>query len=553
MKAFVFGALLFQTLNAQVSDDTSATPDVPGTDIFDAATPAPLITPGPDAPSEAELLSSEADAGVGVGVDAAATAQVDATASVDAVASAATVVADGLDDLASVISSVVSPEASLPVGTADVIVDVSTLDTSSEAEPTPTLDDFTFPSAEVSAGAGLDAADATATDDFVVGSEPTPDAFASAPDFGANASATAGAGVDAAAASDEPVSPIPDATAGDAEATDLPGDGSGLAGAPPQPGVTTESRTITPNATESVGALADEPVVTPGPVSGGSTGGAVAAQDYNDNGVYIGGDTGDYDGQDYGYNTEEDDEDCPAYCYDSGNETDPGVYSEDDPTDGNGPARRRALGARQEPTSGGFAAFDWPDDEDEEDDDVPDWAKGDSPSSQMYDPKAPCPAKCYRPKPTSPSPRPTLTRTRRPRPTSRPWTRPPPPPPEPTTFATQTRTRRPPPPPPMTSILTSDLDWTGATLAGVCPKTCNPFNPSLNKCDVTTSCTASGGTNYYCACRAGFKASAWNAKDFSKQFHVDGLPYVFVAPGVVCDKPCDDQTCSDVLTRPKCK
>jgi len=95
-------------------------------------------------------------------------------------------------------------------------------------------------------------------------------------------------------------------------------------------------------------------------------------------------------------------------------------------------------------------------------------------------------------------------------------------------------------------------DYTGDTLAGICPKTCKPDDPAQNFCDITTSCTTTGGSKYYCACRAGYMASAWNAKDFSKQFHVDGQPYVYVAPGVVCDQVCDDQTCTAVLTRPAC-
>ncbi|KAF1941064.1 hypothetical protein EJ02DRAFT_435100 [Clathrospora elynae] len=71
MKAFVFGALLVQTLDAQVTDDVAATPDVTPTNEF-AVTPTPLLTPGPNEPSETEL-SSEADAGIG-GPGVAATA-----------------------------------------------------------------------------------------------------------------------------------------------------------------------------------------------------------------------------------------------------------------------------------------------------------------------------------------------------------------------------------------------------------------------------------------------------------------------------------------------
>ncbi|KAJ4377924.1 hypothetical protein N0V83_000754 [Neocucurbitaria cava] len=490
MKAFVLGALLLQTLNAQTTDTTI--PDATGTETFEPTTPAPLIIPGPDAPSEAELLSSESDAALGAGAGADVTAQVAATASADNLASAVTAVAEGFSDLASALTSVVA-EASLPIGTADVILDVS-----SSAAATPTADDFVVAPAA------------------------------------ADVSATAGAGVNAAAA-------------------------------PPQPGVTSDTSTAA-TATNSVDALADEPVASPDSASGTGDGGFEAAAFDPATGAYLGGDAGTYDGQDYpGDNTGADDTnydgqdypdapyngndndyndpDCPAFCYDSDYDTNNNAYPEDTPDPVN-PARR-AVRARQQPASGGFAAFNWPDNDD-------------GPSAAAYNPQDPCPRSCYGPTTTL---RPTYTRTRRPRPTRRPWTtwQPattttfrPRPPPFPTTMATSPR-----PAPPYvqsyTSVLTSDVDWTGATLAGVCPKTCDPFNPALNKCDSTTSCSTSGGTNYYCACRAGFMASGWNAKDFSKQFIVPGQPYVYVAPGVACDQPCADPSCGEVLTRPACK
>ncbi|KAF2826970.1 hypothetical protein CC86DRAFT_370068 [Ophiobolus disseminans] len=48
-----------------------------------------------------------------------------------------------------------------------------------------------------------------------------------------------------------------------------------------------------------------------------------------------------------------------------------------------------------------------------------------------------------------------------------------------------------------------DKDWTGDTLATICPTSCNPFYPQFNMCDITTSCTTTGSAHYYCACRAG--------------------------------------------------
>jgi hypothetical protein len=91
------------------------------------------------------------------------------------------------------------------------------------------------------------------------------------------------------------------------------------------------------------------------------------------------------------------------------------------------------------------------------------------------------------------------------------------------------------------------------TLAGVCPATCNPTDPLANKCDITTSCTTTGNGKYYCACRAGFRAGTWNVQDFTKQFKFASQPYVYTAPGVVCDKVCEDQTCTEVGLRPQCQ
>lgn len=126
---------------------------------------------------------------------------------------------------------------------------------------------------------------------------------------------------------------------------------------------------------------------------------------------------------------------------------------------------------------------------------------------------------------------------------------------EPTTLVTQ---YQPQPYPEETGYPSSDPgspagDYTGETLDTICPNTCNPFNPAENFCDITTGCTTTGGSKYYCACRAGFRADDFNAKDFSKQFKVAGQPYVYLAVHTTCNTPCSDQTCSEVLERTQCK
>ncbi|ETN38872.1 uncharacterized protein HMPREF1541_06913 [Cyphellophora europaea CBS 101466] len=70
--------------------------------------------------------------------------------------------------------------------------------------------------------------------------------------------------------------------------------------------------------------------------------------------------------------------------------------------------------------------------------------------------------------------------------------------------------------------------------------TCNP-TAGQNLCDVSTSCIATGMSNY-CACRAGYKAVAGQG-DPSVQFRLTGADFenrVFVPTGVSCDVLCDD-------------
>ncbi|OAL42733.1 hypothetical protein IQ07DRAFT_606437 [Pyrenochaeta sp. DS3sAY3a] len=91
------------------------------------------------------------------------------------------------------------------------------------------------------------------------------------------------------------------------------------------------------------------------------------------------------------------------------------------------------------------------------------------------------------------------------------------------------------------------------TLSTACPKQCNPFDPTANRCDITSSCTTTGKDKYYCACRAGFRPSAWDAKDLSKQFRLKSQPYVYTGEDVVCDTVCNDTSCSEVLEKPQCQ
>jgi len=95
--------------------------------------------------------------------------------------------------------------------------------------------------------------------------------------------------------------------------------------------------------------------------------------------------------------------------------------------------------------------------------------------------------------------------------------------------------------------------WTGTTLANICPKQCNPFNPAENFCDSQSSgCTTAGGSKYYCACRAGYRLDGVNPKDYSRQFKVSGQPYVYVYPGGACNTLCGDPSCNEVMIRGHC-
>jgi hypothetical protein len=310
---------------------------------------------------------------------------------------------------------------------------------------------------------------------------------------------------------------------------------------------------------------------------------------------WSGGDTTQYAGQDYGYDNE-----CPRYCLENGDGYDTQDGSDGD-TDGHNEDEggdeapylmrllnrfRRRFHRRQDvPSSnGGFSALQWPGagkkpTGDDDCEDLPSWMY-ESTGRKPKPCKKSCPASCST---TTPSPEesPVESSTRRshywhPHPTPEPYTEtsvsdyyePNPTPdissPESaesssvddsysydtTTTATQTTL--------VTSVVTGsspyetgDAGSTGNTLDSICPKQCNPFDPLANKCDITTACTTTGNGKYYCACRSGYRSSAFNAKDFSKQFRSGA--YVYGAENMVCDELCSDIYCSEVLERPQCQ
>ncbi|KAF2466153.1 uncharacterized protein BDR25DRAFT_79790 [Lindgomyces ingoldianus] len=100
---------------------------------------------------------------------------------------------------------------------------------------------------------------------------------------------------------------------------------------------------------------------------------------------------------------------------------------------------------------------------------------------------------------------------------------------------------------------------------------CRPL-PNENKCDITTSCVYVWGHKgstpapYYCACRAGYRATGYGADDWTKQWRLpwyggNGDPSqegrVFVKPGVKCDTLCDSwwlgaKGCQEVTLKDSC-
>lgn len=124
MRALVLGALLVQTLNAQITDDFSdaTTPS----DI--AATPAPLLTDinDPNDPSESDLPFL-ADTGIDITIDAVA-------ASITDDASSSQITPGPLDYT----SELDDYTSSLPTGTADLIVSTTAFD---DLDAVPTVTD----------------------------------------------------------------------------------------------------------------------------------------------------------------------------------------------------------------------------------------------------------------------------------------------------------------------------------------------------------------------------------------------------------------------------
>jgi len=650
MRALVLGALLVQTLNAQVTDDPTF-----------AATPAPLESD----------ISSLSDTGVDGIVDGGA-ADTSAAASVT------------VDD-ASYTSELGDYTSSLPLGTADVTVSMSTASDDTNAVPTSTDDAFAFATPDPNGAISFDGTDwnfpagttastdsgpdflngfavSTPSEDLAADPEATGRADDDGADFAADANVMDGGDgatttsaeaadlefpyttdyADAAAATssevvyDEDGNPIvPDAFAGlaasetssdgglsAAPSTSLPGDDDGLFVDEPSQldaGTTTDTD-MTASATPISGDL-DAPLITSGAADPSFGAGA---QDYDD-----GTNSASYDGQDY--DTTTGDSECPWWClggvnnnnngggytgsypsdiaspssgsggdgtdypdngndYAGGDGTDDGTGDGTDyPTDTYPAVRKYLKQALRKRQSNGFAAFNWPS------------ASTSTTVSQggiaAADYRSGCPPSCYGSSSSADgSPMTTDTAqspfTSQPSTTSTmddgydgstfgvsptgvstpvcgyglgaacPDTSTPSSPSAslPSTISTETSTFL--TLPSLSSSLAyypasppAGVDYTGDTLAGVCPLTCNATYPNLNFCDITTSCTTTGGSQgrNYCACRAGYRASRWNAKDFTKQFHVPGLPYVYVAPGVVCDEVCGDSLCSEVLVRPLCQ
>ncbi|KAL2012223.1 hypothetical protein VTN00DRAFT_4941 [Thermoascus crustaceus] len=88
--------------------------------------------------------------------------------------------------------------------------------------------------------------------------------------------------------------------------------------------------------------------------------------------------------------------------------------------------------------------------------------------------------------------------------------------------------------------------------------TCNPLS-GQNSCDPTTSCINTG-TQFHCACRAGYKASKKN-QDWGKQFRLNMPNYgflVFTPENTVCDTLCDNHAgagpdlCAEVPVYDQC-
>jgi hypothetical protein len=310
---------------------------------------------------------------------------------------------------------------------------------------------------------------------------------------------------------------------------------------------------------------------------------------------WSGGDTTQYAGQDYGY-----DDECPRYCLENGDR-----YDTEDGGDGDTDGYNKDGGGDEAPylmrllhrfhrrfhrrqytpsSNGGFSALQWPGAGKkptgyEDCEDLPSWMY-ESTGRKPKPCKKPCPASCYTSTP-SPEESSVESSTRsshywHPQPTPDPYAETsvsdyyePDPMPETsspesaesspvddpysydtTTTATQTTL--------VTSVVTGsspyetgDAGYTGDTLDSICPKQCNPFDPLANECDITTGCTTTGNGKYYCACRSGYRSSAFNANDFSKQFRFGA--YVYGTENMVCDELCSDSYCSEVPERPQCQ
>jgi hypothetical protein len=90
-------------------------------------------------------------------------------------------------------------------------------------------------------------------------------------------------------------------------------------------------------------------------------------------------------------------------------------------------------------------------------------------------------------------------------------------------------------------VLDLDLPARDGSNSNICG-TCNPIS-GQNLCDPTTTSCINTGTEYHCACRAGYKASEDNNKNPTQQFRLDVPGYeflVFTPVNTVCDTLCDN-------------
>lgn len=88
---------------------------------------------------------------------------------------------------------------------------------------------------------------------------------------------------------------------------------------------------------------------------------------------------------------------------------------------------------------------------------------------------------------------------------------------------------------------------------------CQECIPSPNNCDITAPCSSIAGTTY-CGCRPGYRATFFNPWDTRAQWrlNIPGHEHrVWVAPGVSCDRLCNNpfgtDVCGEVAFNDRCQ